>query len=150
MSKKTSPTAGQISDETAVPLAYFKKTNPQTPLAIFSGTSHIKFETIGLEPGFISTNKRDIIGSIDDAIKAGIGGVERATKEEYDEFVEKKNRMTQPPRIWREEFGRSVPVPQRSKGPSRTSPAVAAPAAAVEPSPADVAAAVPEVEKRPE
>lgn len=132
-------------------IVYFKKLVPQTSLVIFNGTKRIDFPYVGLEPGYIATNKKEYIDAIDQAIKAKIGGVERATKEEYDVFMEKKSLLTGSPRIWREEFGRSVPLPKRSKGQSKTSPAAAAPAATAKaPTAEDIASAAPEVEHRPE
>lgn len=122
----------------------FAKEVPSTPIhlangrkVIFDSTDGVTGYTISADPG--------IITQLDNCIRNGIGGVRRATIQEYEEFSKKKlptglNR----PKQWREELSPSnintagvlaaaAVRPTIEAGPVAPAPAPAAPVAAAEP-----------------
>lgn len=108
-------------------MRYFKKTSPKTKVYLACG-QYLQFENIDHEWGVYPPEGRGIspmlISEIEDAIRSGRGGIEEIQAQEYNAFIQKKNKGPLP-KLWREEVGKSVL-------PSTESPSAALPKPAAE------------------
>lgn len=87
-----------------VEVTYYAKEVPSTPIHLSNGRKVI-FDSLDGITGYTLTADPGIIAQLDNCIRSRIGGVRRATKEEYEEFSKKKLPVGKlPPKQWREEL----------------------------------------------
>lgn len=125
---------------------FFKKELPATPIWLSNGRK-ITFDTIDGRTGYTLSADPNIIAQLDGCIARGIGGVSRATPEEYEAFAGLKKNSTPQRKSWRDELtpqevmrGQSIAVAPVAVGSSITPASAPVPKVAPAPAPAPVPA----------
>jgi hypothetical protein len=100
---------------------YYRKSVPQTPIYLQSGHK-LRFDTSDGVTGYTLTQDPILIAQLEGFISRHIGGLGRATREEYEAFVKtKKVNGPDPHTLWREEWSPG----QYARDPGAARPAVA-------------------------